>query len=633
MDESWVVLGEVYGPNEGLRRFGIRLRRIRSNIQDVATFAGKVDYVPSHATLQTAGVGLLKLLITPLYGDRPEVGVRELLQNAVDARLELEDYLGKNPQLPQSDLREQGADVVISITEKEDGIKWLNVSDRGIGMTVDTVLNYFLKADASFRLSHAWRRQHEDEQGRPRVLRSGRFGIGILAGFLLGDEIHVSTRHVTARPDEGISFVCRLEDDTVQLDRTTRPVGTTVSIQLPEAVFRKLAKDCFNWHCYILKEPAFSWYWYCLEEPSVHFLIQGRLVEQTYVLPSAGSDLPSEWRRVQHPAFRDIHWTHLGDAPSLTCNGIAVIDLSKEDDEDDADDEDGSFGDEGFSRPKLSVFDPHGALPLNLQRTGLSVKELPFEAELLKDICYDILAFLIVNTPGKRPPPGEQSRRNATKAEHLRHPGANTDIRILFTREGLTLLELWDIQHPRVQEIYALIGRRLLSVVGNKSFRPHIPFFGDKELKNILSGVPGIAWVRIKGSRVILSKRKFPSLTQRSPRHRKDESFEKKVRELWHKEWENDTWLLMRRGDCPPQALNLDKLPLEDGADPSEYLTIIYPEERERGYSLLAETWRETMDLPYIPYDLETRRDLLPNAYRQLASYVDAWEQLGLRQE
>lgn len=630
IDESWAVLGEVYGPKDDLRGFGIRLRRIRSNIQDIAAFARTVNYVPRHAALQTAGTDLLKLLVTPLYGDRPEVGVRELLQNAVDARLELLDYLAKDSQVSQPDLQEQSADVVIALTWEENGPKRLTVSDRGIGMTVDTVLNYFLKAGASFRFSHAWRRQHEDDQGRPRVLRSGRFGIGILAGFLLGDEIHVSTRHVTARPDEGVSFVCRLEDDTVQLDRTTRPVGTTVSIQLPEAIYHKLAKDCFNWHHYILQEPAFSWYWYCLEEPSARFLIQGRLVEQTYLLPSADSDLPPEWRRVRHPAFRDIHWTYLGSGPSLTCNGIAVIDLSKEEDEEDDED----FGGEGFTRPRLSVFDPHGALPLNLQRTGLCVKELPFEAELLKDICYDILAFLLVHTPGRKPLLGRQNAgHNALEPKHLRHPGAHTDRLILFTRDGLALLELWDTQHPRVPEIYALTSKRLLDVVGNKSFRPHIPFFSDKELKNILSGNPGIGGVGIKGTRVILSKHKLTSLTQPGSRYPKDDFLERTLRESWHKEWENDTWLLMKRGDCPPQELKPDKLPSEEGADPSEFLTIIYPGELPRGNSLLADTWRETMDLPYIPYDLEKRRELLPNAYRQLASYVQAWEKIGSHQK
>jgi hypothetical protein len=89
----------------------------------------------------------------------------------------------------------------------------------------------------------------------------------------------------------------------------------------------------------------------------------------------------------------------------------------------------------------------------------------------------------------------------------------------------------------------------------------------------------------------------------------------------------------MKQGDCPPQELKLDKLPPEGTADPSEFLTIIYPGEWERKKSLLAETWRETMDLPYIPYDVDKRRELLPDAYHRLASYINAWEKLGLRRE
>jgi hypothetical protein len=152
------------------------------------------------------------------------------------------------------------------------------------------------------------------------------------------------------------------------------------------------------------------------------------------VLPSADSDLPPEWRRVRHPDFRDIHWTYLGNALPLTCNGIAIIDLSKEDDDEDDEDE-GSFAGEEFTRPKLSVFDSRGALPLNLQRTGLSVDKLPFETELLKDICYDILAFLLVHTPGRRPPLGGQKvGRNALKAEHLSYPGADTNRWVFYER-------------------------------------------------------------------------------------------------------------------------------------------------------------------------------------------------------
>jgi len=64
---------------------------------------------------------------------------------------------------------------------------------RGIGMTVDTVINYFLKAGASLRRSELWRETYEDAEGKSRVLRSGRFGVGVLAAYLLGDEISVAT--------------------------------------------------------------------------------------------------------------------------------------------------------------------------------------------------------------------------------------------------------------------------------------------------------------------------------------------------------------------------------------------------------------------------------------------------------
>ena len=62
----------------------------------------------------------------------------------------------------------------------------------GIGMTSSVVLEYFLRAGASFRRSDAWRQQHELAPGESRILRSGRFGVGALAAFLLGDEIEVS---------------------------------------------------------------------------------------------------------------------------------------------------------------------------------------------------------------------------------------------------------------------------------------------------------------------------------------------------------------------------------------------------------------------------------------------------------
>ncbi|MCP4112664.1 MAG: hypothetical protein GY749_45250, partial [Desulfobacteraceae bacterium] len=152
LDSSWTVMSEAYYAEESLRELGLKIRRVRSNLDDEKAFAKKVEYIPCHAAFEVADSDLLKLLIGPLYGESPEVGIRELMQNSIDSVLELREYLKKHPELKDVELTEQEGEVVVSIDEKEDGW-WVTVSDQGIGMTLDTVRNYFLKAGASLRRS------------------------------------------------------------------------------------------------------------------------------------------------------------------------------------------------------------------------------------------------------------------------------------------------------------------------------------------------------------------------------------------------------------------------------------------------------------------------------------------------
>jgi molecular chaperone HtpG len=95
LDQSWAVLGEVYGRYGCLRDFGLTIRRIRSNLDDEQGFATSVDYVPELMRLMVSKGELLALLLEPLYGQRPEVGIRELVQNAVDAVREPIDDLNQ----------------------------------------------------------------------------------------------------------------------------------------------------------------------------------------------------------------------------------------------------------------------------------------------------------------------------------------------------------------------------------------------------------------------------------------------------------------------------------------------------------------------------------------------------------
>src|SRR3974390_1795461 len=231
LDSSWAVLGEVYGRFKGLDQLGLNLRRVRSNIDDASEFARSVPYVPQEMSFGSAGADLLKLLIGPLYGDHPETGIRELVQNAVDACRELQDYCtqrghGQNPSSTGH------SEVLVSLTDVAGKGRWLEIADSGIGMTADIIKGYFLKAGASFRRSDAWRRLHEDFPNKSRVLRSGRFGIGVLASFLVGDEVEVTTRHVSASENRGLQFSGTIDMEDIEIVYCSRSVGTTIRIRI-----------------------------------------------------------------------------------------------------------------------------------------------------------------------------------------------------------------------------------------------------------------------------------------------------------------------------------------------------------------------------------------------------------------
>ena len=199
---------------------------------------------------------MLKLLVRPLYGNEPAYGIRELVQNALDAVQELWALRAKHPDLKVPQQIEQDADVEVWLSDQDEtGHALLTVSDRGVGMTVDVIKNYYLKASASFRYSDEWRKEFEtdppESEGgsrvRSRVPRSGRFGIGVLAAFLLGDEIEVATKHVLA--EKGIRFRTSLSSGPISLDfdnDDSLAVGTTVKVRVDRETYQKLIQDQYE---------------------------------------------------------------------------------------------------------------------------------------------------------------------------------------------------------------------------------------------------------------------------------------------------------------------------------------------------------------------------------------------------
>lgn len=109
----------------------------------------------------TASFEIIQKLIGPLYLNRESYGIRELIQNAVDACAKKDNHDGK-----------------INIKYIEGDNPQIIIKDNGIGMNEEIIINNFLTIGESTK-----------NEGNS----IGKFGIGILAAFLLADKMKFKT--------------------------------------------------------------------------------------------------------------------------------------------------------------------------------------------------------------------------------------------------------------------------------------------------------------------------------------------------------------------------------------------------------------------------------------------------------
>ena len=252
LDITWAVLGEVYGRSRQ-KNLGLNYRRIQSNIDDKKGFQKNVNYIADKVKFD-ADPGILKLLIGPLYGEDPTYGVRELLQNAVDAVKERKyiETIEGNPF---------EAKIHIELKKKGDSLLFC-LTDNGIGMGKDTLIHYFFKAGASFRKSESWLKDFTKE-GDVKVERTGRFGVGVLAAFLLGSKIMIRTKNINQ--EYGLTFETELSSGQIELNKTECAIGTYMEITLTEKVVKSIEESGHN---------SLNWFtWYRLKSPQVNITV------------------------------------------------------------------------------------------------------------------------------------------------------------------------------------------------------------------------------------------------------------------------------------------------------------------------------------------------------------------------
>jgi hypothetical protein len=284
LDSCWAVLAEKYA-----YKYELSIHRIKSNLFDenkVATFNNKFL---TRRLMLDANPDLVKLLIEPLYGNNPSYGVRELIQNAVDAcneRKIMDDkFLGE----------------IVARVDTQKNI--FEISDNGIGMNEDILRNYFLVVGSSYRYSDAWREKYTDDNAKAKFARTGRFGIGGLASFLIGYEITVTTRH---KDDMlGFEFTYTLEPKLLDVKRVSTNIGTKIVIKMHEKTSDRFNNDIKRRNAIPRRHPAwFNWYYY--NTPKIYYYFDEKQIVNPFVVPNKDNRIEGWYDVPNDPSFPNI---------------------------------------------------------------------------------------------------------------------------------------------------------------------------------------------------------------------------------------------------------------------------------------------------------------------------------------
>ena len=105
----------------------------------------------------------IPFLMSPLYGDDPKIGIREIVQNAIDAETAIHQ---KTPiEIKVSDINQD---------------RFIEIRDFGIGMSREEITNYYLTVGISNKSDNSD--------------FIGKYGIGSLAFSLLGSYVEITTK-------------------------------------------------------------------------------------------------------------------------------------------------------------------------------------------------------------------------------------------------------------------------------------------------------------------------------------------------------------------------------------------------------------------------------------------------------
>lgn len=382
LDTSWAVLGEIYGFLP-IRKPSIKFRRISSTLDD-KSYRNTLNYIPEKITFKV-DTNLSRLLVDPLYGHKPTFGVRELLQNAIDAcmeRKEIEFQKGNLQYIPS---------ITISINEIDSLNSTFIIQDNGKGMSSYEIINYFLNVGTSFRKSMDWKKKFVDDEGKVKITRNGKFGIGVLASFLLGDEIQVSTRSISSM--ENCSFNASIDSEFINIstNNSDEQNGTIITIPITNKKRDELLNHTMSWDNRALKWTN----WYIYKEPSIKYFVNGE------ELKIENNINPKKYFEFKPDKFENIKWSYKDSSvgygsPHIACNGIVITseyrpNIFTYESSEDVNPSDYVI----YKKPNLLVTDKEGIFPVKLDRNSIDCDIFPFEDELKYETSKHFIAELL----------------------------------------------------------------------------------------------------------------------------------------------------------------------------------------------------------------------------------------------
>ncbi|WP_269225168.1 HD domain-containing protein [Flavobacterium eburneipallidum] len=586
-DKSWAILGEIYGfiPKN---KPAIKFRRISSNLES-KSFLNKLNFIPEKITFKVDN-NLSKLLVAPLYGDKPTFGVRELLQNSIDACLERKEIEYFNKNFNYTPLIE------ISIERINENQSLFTIKDNGKGMSSNEIINYFLNVGNSFRKSMDWKKQFVNEEGKSKINRNGKFGVGVLASFLLGKEINVISKSLLN--NEAHSFKASIDSQFINISKTEEEssFGTTITILLNNENRDKLLYHTTDNYY----DKSIEWTkWFLYEEPKIVYSVDKEIIEIKNHLKGINLfEFSTE-------NFEKISWFYKNDSYSklIACNGIIITEKYSIN----------RFNinnKEGHNcilvnKPNILVIDKEGVFPVKLDRNDVDCDEFPFEDELFLETAKHFIAQLL----------NFEIKNGELKNHILLH-----NVKILYNSEGFVLNSDYFINGIKDKyNLIRLITENSKIKIDLKKYKNHLFYIVFNEKIQLTYQESNVAPQH--GGRIILKKENFNQLfkstVKRLPNYVKnntkiiEEDDDYVIYSIYDHNFESNLLKSLKEIDLDI----LSKVGSIQEIKPNYFNNI--------GGEILNELFAKYIKNNFvIPYDLEKRKEIYKEAFKELEYYM-----------